>query len=106
MTKKSIEEILETFPKQYVTASSLEFDEQPVVITDDNIAYWHNYFKKTDITWMTGEKILEHPNFKSNIILRRKPNGSCLYIYIDQLYNCSEFYDIYHKAINYIIIDY
>lgn len=106
MKKKSDKEILETFPKQYVTDSSLEFDERPVVITDDNIAYWHNYFKKTDVTWQSGDKIVEHPNFTPNIILRRKPNGSCLYIYIDQLYNHPETYELYHKAINYIIIDY
>lgn len=106
MKKKSDEEILETFPKRYVADSGLEFDERPVVITDDNIAYWHNYFKKTDMIWKSGDKIVEHPNFKSNILLRKRPNNTCVYIRFDQLYNCSEFYDIYHNAINYIIIDY
>lgn len=106
MKKKSDKEILETFPKRYVAESGLDIGDTPVVITNENITYWQKYFKKTDLLWLSGEKIVEHPDFKSNILLRKHPNNTCVYIRFDQLYNCSEFYDIYHKAINYIIIDY
>ena len=94
MKKKSDKEILETFPKRYVAESGLDIGDTPVVITNENITYWQKYFKKTDL------------DFKSNILLRKHPNNTCVYIRFDQLYNCSEFYDIYHKAINYIIINY
>lgn len=104
--KMSDEEILETFPKRYVTTLGLIFDKTPIVITDDNIAYWQEYFKKIPLKWASGEKILEHPNFTSNILLRKQPDETCKYITLEQLYKDPDIYDIYHKAINYIIIDY
>jgi len=65
-----------------------------------------NHTRICNPTKFTTRRTLSYLVNKSNILLRKQPDGTCKYINFEQLHNDPDIYDMYHKAINYIIIDY